>query len=175
MKKMTQKLFLAAAIMLAVSSSASAQVTKTATATANIVTPISLNKTFDMNFGNVAVSSTAGTVVLPAAAGAPSRTLTGGVTLPTINGTVTAAAFAVGGEPSYTYAITIPSTDLTITNGASNTMIVNAFVCSLGATGTLDGTGAQTLYIGATLNVGASQASGSYVSGTPFSVTVNYN
>ncbi|MCX6259282.1 MAG: DUF4402 domain-containing protein, partial [Bacteroidia bacterium] len=36
----------------------------TATATATIVAPIAITKTVDMNFGNVAVGITAGTVVL---------------------------------------------------------------------------------------------------------------
>lgn len=151
----------------------SAQATATATATATIVTPISISKTVDMNFGNVAVSaSTAGTVVLtPAGA----RSATGGVTLPTTAGTVTAASFTVSGQGDYTYSITVPSTDLTITSG-SNTMTVNTFTSNPAATaGALSSGGTQTLTVGATLNVGAGQAAGTYVSATPFSVTVNYN
>lgn len=148
-----------------------AQETATATATATIVTPISITKTADMNFGNVAVRSTAaGTVVLTPAGG---RTATGGVTLPASNGTVTAASFTIGGTGNYTYSITLPSTNLTITSGA-NTMTVNTFTSSPSAVGTLTA-GAQTLTVGATLNVSAAQASGTYVSTVPFDVTVNYN
>src|ERR1700750_854859 len=101
-----------------------AQATATATATATIVTPISLTKTVDMNFGNVAVSAATGGTVVLTPAGA--RTNTGGVTLPPTSGTVTAASFTVDGQGSYTYAITLPSTDLTITSG-TNTMTVNTF------------------------------------------------
>ncbi|HTE09552.1 MAG TPA: DUF4402 domain-containing protein [Chitinophagaceae bacterium] len=170
MKKGT-KLILAALIMMVSASGAYAQATATATATATIVTPISITKTVDMNFGNVAVqASTAGTAVLTPASG---RSSTGGVTLPATPGTVAAASFTVNGQGAYTYAITLPSTALTITSGA-NTMTVNAFTSTPSATGALTA-GTQTLNVGATLNVAAAQASGVYVSATPFSVTVNYN
>ncbi|HTL06956.1 MAG TPA: DUF4402 domain-containing protein [Chitinophagaceae bacterium] len=170
MKKGT-KLVLAALVMLVSASTSFGQATATATATATIVTPISITKNVDMNFGNVAVQTgTGGTVVLtPAGA----RSITGGVTLPVVNGTVTAASFTVDGQGTYTYAITLPSTDLTISSG-SNSMIVNTFTSTPSATGALTA-GTQTLNVGATLNVSAAQAAGVYVSGTPFNVTVNYN
>lgn len=154
-----------------ISISAFAQVTATATSTATIVTPITITKTVDMDFGNVAVGAVPGTVILTPAG---SRTATGGVTLPVVTGTVTAATFTVTGTPAYTYSITLPSTDLTITSGA-NTMTVNSFTSDPTPTGTLDGSGSQTLDVGATLIVSANQASGVYISGTPFAVTVNYN
>lgn len=168
------KLLSATILLVGSATGAFAQATATATATATIVTPISITKSVDMNFGNVAVSaSTAGTVVL---ATDGTRTSTGGVTLPTTAGTVTAASFAVAGQGNYTYAITLPSSALTITSG-SNTMTVNTFVSnpSAGSGGTLSAGGTQTLLVGATLNVAAAQPAGVYVSGTPFSVTVNYN
>jgi hypothetical protein len=148
-----------------------AQVSATATATAIIVTPIGITKTQDMNFGNVAVSPTiAGTVIL---APGSTRTLTGGVTLPAVAGTVTDAEFNVVGSGVYTYVITLPSTAVTLTSGA-NTMTATAFTSNPSGTGTLTA-GAQLLKVGATLNVGAAQVAGTYVTGTPFTVTVNYN
>lgn len=150
---------------------AAAQETATATATATIVTPISITKTVDMNFGNVAVQSTTGGTVELTPAGA--RTSTGGVTLPATNGTVTAASFTVNGNGNYTYAITLPSSPLTITSGG-NTMTVTGFNSTPSGTGALTA-GTQTLNVGATLNVSAAQPSGVYVSGTPFDVIVNYN
>ena len=160
-----------ALLLTGISISTFAQVSATANASATIVTPIAISKTVDMNFGNVAVSATAGTVVLTPAG---SRSLTGGVTLPTIAGTVAAASFNVTGANNYTYTITLPSTALPITSGA-NTMSVNSFTSNPATTGTLSATGSQTLNVGATLNVSASQAAGSYTSVTPFTVTVNYN
>ena len=157
---------------LGIANISTAQVSATATAEATIVTPIAITKTTDMNFGNVAVSATAGTVVLSPAG---SRTTTGGVTLPATPGTVTAAAFNVTGLATYTFAITLPSTALTLTrNLGTETMTVTAFTSNPSGTGTLT-SGAQTVNVGATLNVSALQVAGTYVSGTPFTVTVNYN
>ena len=151
---------------------AQANATASANTTATIVTPLSITKTVDLEFGNVAVGSTAGTVVMNTASG---RTAGGGVTLPTTTtGTVTAAKFEVAGTATYTYAITIPSSNLTIANG-TNTMIVNAFTSNPATAGVLDATGKQDLFVGATLNVGASQAAGAYESATDFEVTVVYN
>jgi hypothetical protein len=159
----------AAIVLVSGFTTVSAQVTATATGSATIITPIAISKTTDMNFGNVAVSATAGTVILTPAS---TRSITGGVTLPAVNGTVAAAAFAVTGLGASTYSITLPST-YTITSGANN-MTVNAFTSTPSGTGALTA-GAQTVQVGATLNVAASQAAGTYVNATGFNVTVNYN
>ena len=160
-------------IVLAAANSSFAQATATASCSANIITPITITKTVDMNFGNVAVSATtAGTAVL-APAGTRTTGGAGGVTLPANNGTVAAASFTVAGQATYTYAITLPST-ATISSGG-NTMTVNTFTSSPATTSTLSGTGSQTLTVGATLNVAAGQASGAYTNATAVPVTVNYN
>src|ERR1700744_5269120 len=109
MKNIT-KVILASAAILGSASGAFAQASATASASATIITPISIAKTVDMNFGNVAVAaSTGGTVVL-----STSRTRTpcgaGVVTLPSTTGTGAAAQFTVSGEANYTYAITLPGT-----------------------------------------------------------------
>ncbi|HCV15589.1 MAG TPA: hypothetical protein DF637_04575 [Rikenellaceae bacterium] len=170
--KTTFKILAVLVAMVGFSASSYAQSSATATATGTILTPIAIANAANMNFGNVASSGTAGTVVLPPAA-SPTRTTTGGVSLPSPVGTISAATFTVTGNGSATYAITLPSTATTVTSGA-NTMTVDAFTSSPSGTGTLT-SGTQTLYVGATLNVGASQAAGEYVSGTAFTVTVNYN
>jgi hypothetical protein len=167
------KFFATAAIIIAGTNASFAQASATASASANIITPISIVKTVDMNFGNVAVSaSTGGTVVL---APAGTRTNTGGVTLPVAAGTVAAASFTVSGAATYTYAITLPSTTVTITDGSSHSMNVTAFTSTPSATGTLSGTGTQTLTVGATLTVAAAQAANAYTNATALPVTVNYN
>jgi len=125
-----------------------------------------------MNFGNAAVTGTAGTVIL---APAGTRTTSGGVTLPATAGTVAAAAFTVTGATGYTYAITLPSTNYVITRATgTETMNVNAFTSNPSGTGTLTG-GTSTLTVGATLNVSAAQVAGTYTNATGFPVTVNYN
>src|ERR1700753_3762247 len=86
MKSLT-KIFATATIIIAGASASFAQATATASASATIITPITITKTADMNFGNVAVSATiAGTAIL---APAGTRSGTGGVNLPATNGTVT--------------------------------------------------------------------------------------
>lgn len=165
--------FLAIVMVASFSNKVVAQATATATATATIVTPIAIAKTVDMNFGNVAVTATPGTVIL---APAGTRTTSGGVTLPVEDGTIAAASFTVTGVDGYAYGITLPSDDYIITKtSSSETMTVNAFTSDpTGTEGNLAG-GTETLNVGATLNVAAEQAAGEYTNTTGFDVTVNYN
>jgi hypothetical protein len=122
------KAIVTAAVVIGFTNSSFAQASATASASANIITPISITKTVDMNFGNVAVSgSVAGTVVL-APAGTRTTGGAGGVTLPSNTGTVSGASFNVAGQASYTYAITLPASCV-ITDGTHN-MTVNAFTSS---------------------------------------------
>ena len=172
MKNIAKSLVIAAIAIVSANSSF-AQASATASASATIVTPISIAKVTDMNFGNVAVSATlAGTVIL-----APASTRTtggaGGVTLPAVTGTVAAASFTVSGQATYTYAISLPATK-TLTSGGNN-MTVDNFTSTPSATGTLGAGGTQTLTVGATLNVAAGQAAGTYTNAAGVPVTVNYN
>jgi hypothetical protein len=171
--KKTIMFFSVAVAMAGFSTAAYAQETATATATATILTPISITKEVDMNFGNVAVQSASGGTVILTPAGV--RSITGGVTLPVISGTTTAASFIVNGQGNYTYAVTLPSSAVTLNDGASNTMTVTAFTSNPSGTAGVLTSGTQTLNVGATLNVSAAQNAGTYVSATPFNVTVNYN
>jgi hypothetical protein len=168
MKKLIP-VFTAVLMMVVFATTVKAQVTGTATGTASIITPIAIANAGNMNFGNIAVSATAGTVVLTPAG---TRSKTGGVTLPAVTGTVSAAAFTVTGLGSSTYSITLPTT-YTITSGANN-MTLGTFTSTPSGTGTLS-SGTQTVNVGATLNVAASQAAGAYTNATGFPVTVNYN
>ncbi len=171
-KKM-KKIFALSVILLAFSAGAFAQLSDVATATATIVSPLSIANTVDMNFGNVAVGGSSGTVVLTPAG---VRSTTGGCALPTVTGTVTAATFNIGGEPGTVYTITMPAGATTITSGG-NTMTVDSWQSSLAPTAsrTLPVGGTEVLNIGATLNVAANQPTGTYISGTPFTVSINYN
>lgn len=161
-----------AVAILATGSAYAQQTEDTQPANSNgaIVADITLIKTSDLNFGDVIAGGTSGTVVLTAAA-SPTRSVTGGASLGNAVG-VSSATFTVGGEGASTYSITLPTSDITITSGA-NSMIVNTFTSNPNGSGILSG-GSQTLYVGATLNVGASQASGSDYTGT-FNVTVAYD
>ena len=150
-----------------------AQVSATATGTATVITPIAITSSGNMSFGNIAVSPTlSGTVVLSPAA---VRTTGGsnGVTLPAVTGTVSAASFNVTGLGSSTYSITLPSSYI-ISDGASHSMTVDTFTSTPSSTGVLT-SGAQTIKVGATLNVAAAQAAGTYTNAAGFPVQVNYN
>lgn len=122
-----------------------------------------------LSFGSFSAANVAGTVTVTAAG---ARSSGGGVIL-VPSGSGAAASFSVTGSPGATYAITLPVNGVVFLSSGSNTMGVNNFTSNPASTGQLSGGGSQTLMVGATLSVGANQASGSY-SGT-FNVTVNYN
>jgi hypothetical protein len=168
MKNIT-KLFAIAIAIIGFSATSFAQVTGHASTSATILTPIAITKNTDMNFGNVAINNTTGTVIL---ATNSARSFTGGITFPVVTGTVAAAKFTVTGETNATYSISLPAS-VTLTNGA-NSMIVDAFTSTPSGTGAL-AAGTQEILVGATLNVGASQASGTYTNAADLAVTVNYN
>jgi hypothetical protein len=166
-------LFTATILMTCFTAKATAQLLKTVnmTGSATCIPALTIANIDDLNFGNIQAGSTLGTVVLTPAG---VRSKTGGITLPAITGTVTVASFNVTGNASSTYAITLPTT-YTITDGHSHNMIVNTFTSTPSSTGTLSSGGAQTITVGATLNVGALQVGGVYTNATGFNVTIIYN
>ncbi len=174
MKNIFKSLAIATVGIIGFSTASFAQASATASASANIILPISIIKTVDMNFGNVAVSATVAGTVLLDPAGTRTTGGAGGVTLPATTGTVSAASFTVNGQGSYTYAITLPVSCI-ISDGASHDMTVDAFVSSPSVTGLLSSAGSEVVNVGGTLNVAAGQAAGLYTNTTGVPVTVNYN
>ncbi len=132
-----------------------------------IFAPISISAVGDMDFGTMSPTGTAGTVTVTPAGVRTS------VNVDLFGGTPAAASFDVTGDPGANYSITLPSS-ATLTSGGDTMTVgpVPPFTDDAGVTPTLVG-GSDTFNVGATLNVGANQAAGTY-SGT-FSVTVNYN
>jgi hypothetical protein len=146
--------------------------TASAAIIATIVTPIGITKTVDLNFGNIAAGNTSGTVKLDPAG---SLAVSGGVIIPSENGTATPASFLVTGEGNYTFTITLPPESYTVTRiSGPETMLVNNFTSIPSITGRLI-SGTQTIFVGATLTVGASQPASEYKSESAFEITVNYN
>jgi len=139
---------------------------------ATIVAAITIGHTAHLHFGQIIPGVGAGTV-LQSADASPTRTPTG-CTLGNTTG-MSPATFSVGGEPNATYSITLPDDDdVTINDvGLGDAMAITDWTSSPSGTGLLNGSGAQTLYVGGTLNVGAAQVAGEYT-GT-FDVTVTYN
>ena len=167
MKKILLSMVVLAAIAL-IPTSVNAQ-TESVAAGASIIAPISISETAALHFGTIAKDADGGSVVLSAAG---VRTPTG-LTLSTGTPTASAAAFSVGGESGLSYVITLPSAPITITHSGgagTGTMSVGTFTSDIagGVIGTDD-----TFSVGATLTVGADQATGTY-SGT-FNVSIAYN
>jgi hypothetical protein len=166
-----KNLFLVAILLVTVSALSFGQVTVTASTSVNVVTPIGMTLVNNMNFGNIATNGSAGTVVLSTGS---IRTPGTGVSLPAATGTVTAASFDVTGSGTFTYTITIPSSPISLTGGPTSGVTVGTFISAPSGTGALTA-GAQTLLVGATLNLPANTAAGAYSNASDLAVTVNYN
>jgi hypothetical protein len=149
------------------SSSALAQVSDAALTSASIVTPISIVKDVDMNFGDIAVQGGAVAAIVMDSTG--TRSVESGITYP---GTAlnTAAQFTVQGQANYTYGITLPGT-IALTGTTVGSTVSNF---TSNSTGTLTG-GTEIVSVGGTLNLVANQAAGTYTNANELVVTVNYN
>ena len=147
MKKITFILF------ALISGTAFAQ-SATATASAEIMSPMTIGKTTDLNFGKIA-STSAGTVRI-----GTDNVVAGSATR--ISGTTpTAAAFTVNGANNYAYTVSVPQS-ITLTNltgDGGETMTVDSFTHNSTEVGTGE---PQTFQVGARLNVGESQVVGNY-------------
>ncbi len=146
----------------------------TADASTEVITPISITKTGDMNFGIFSTDGTVGTILISPAAtavAAPSS----GITITNIT-TPTAATFKVDGDSDYEYTIELPTEITLIGKTETNTMTIDKFTSSLNSLseGKL-ASGTATIYVGGTLNVAATTAKDVYSNTTDLTVTVNYN
>ncbi len=163
--------------MIAFTAAAVAQSTATTFAATNarVITPITITKTVDvdMNFGNLVATAAGGDIVLSTDG---SRTGPVAILAGTQNGTIAAASFKVDGEADFTFDIALPADPFLVSNDDTEpaTMSVGTFVSSLDATSTLT-LGTATLLVGATITMGANQASGTYDNENELVVTVNYN
>ncbi len=129
--------------------------------------PIAINSVLDLDFGTLAGDATLpGTATIDPATNA--KTVSGGVS--DFGGVHRRASFLVTGDPNTAFTVILPSS-VTLTSGG-NTMTLNGFSSSPSGVGTLNGLGFSVLFVGATLQVGAGQAAGTY-SGA-FTVVVNY-
>ena len=148
----------------------------TAQASGTVIEPIAIVKSADLSFGEFAPG--AGGTVTVSTSGARTNS---GVILSTIGSAPTAARFDVTGEADATYSISITA-DAALSDGAAGTMTLATFSDFTGADATsgdvqLGGgtltAGAQSIYVGGTLTVGASQTAGTYTG--DIVVNVEYN
>ncbi len=151
----------------------------TSTATSTVIAPIGISAPVVLSFGKFAPG--AGGSVTISNSGARTGT---GVILSSTASTLTAARFDVTGEASTTYAIT--HSGVTALSGPTVATVVQTMALAKtsdltganvttgnAATGTLSTGGAESIYVGGTLTVGAAQAAGVYTGAV--TVTVEYN
>lgn len=142
----------------------------TANSSATVMQPLNITVAEHLAFGKFGVG--AGGSVTISTSGV--RSSSGVVEM---GGTTTAAKFDVTGEAGATYTIALAPTTLT-SGGNSMSFVTVSDLTGANATsgnaasGTLTG-GAQSIYVGGVLTVGAAQAAGLY-SGT-LTATVQYN
>ncbi|NLT03802.1 MAG: DUF4402 domain-containing protein [Bacteroidales bacterium] len=166
----TNQLLLTLAAIVASVTCAFSQVTATGHVAVTIVSPISITKTQDMNFGHVSVESGVGSVTLSPENQA--RLVSGDVELME-GGAVSVASFKVKGYQGATFSISLPQSPVMISNG-SKSMMVTDFTSTPSGFGDL-ADGSKDVKVGATLVVTGDQILGEYASVSPFPVTVNYN
>lgn len=137
--------------------------TITGNATVLIQNTIGTSQTQQMNFGTVSPTANAGVVTLSPAGVASSSTLG-------TYGAGAAGKFNIVAQPSTVMQVSFSNG--TVTNG-SESMTLDNFTSTSTPTGyTTDSNGLLALSVGANLNVGANQPSGTY-NGT-YTVTVSY-
>ena len=160
--------FISLISMLDIGSKPVVAATATATVTANIIIEMSVTTQGNMAFGDVSTSTSAGSVVLSTTG---DRTSIGGAT---INSSIPGSPgeFSATGEPLAVFSVSMPAT-VQLTSSSNNSMTVDNFISEPSISGQLDGSGNQSVLVGATLHVGSQQAFGSY-SGL-MSLNVNYN
>ena len=178
------KIIAIAIVLLGIETNSFAQLTINPSASGTIVQTITFLKLYDLDFGNMAVTTLSGYCVLHPMAGAnPTRDHFNGVTLPAFIGTPRAAAFTVTGVPSEYFTITILQVGIFISHTVlpANQMLVNTFTCDQQQTAPdmwrqqLDAlNGDATFYVGATCHVTGGQLAGLYTNAAGFPVTVNY-
>ena len=144
----------------------------TASASATVVTPITVTKNVDLEFGSFSPDpGYVGTITLtPALMTARSKTGTG---LTLYTSAISAAKFTITGTDSQTFTFVLPSSAQSMVGSVTGTMNATNFTSDLTSGTAALVSGSKVMYVGATLNVGANQVSGEYTGS--FDVTVAYN
>ena len=163
---------LALSLLLAPAAGQAAPVAAPNPAQANAVMlfPLEIVKNRDLDFGNIATTGVAGTVIINPETDTISAT--GGALL-VGGGTPHAAQFTGAAQGNNVVIIRIPKQPVTLTRvGGTDTMIANNFTLQGLDKRAVAARVAFDFRVGATLNVGANQTEGTYV-GT-FDVSIQY-
>lgn len=129
--------------------------------------PLSVILLQDLDYALVGSTNASGTVTIDSATG--TKTVAGGVL--DFGGIHSRAYFEIHGEKNRSFTITLPAS-VTITSAGGATTTITGFESTPAFTGTLAGNGKAFVYVGAVLQVGASQLDGIY--NNLFDITVNY-
>lgn len=141
-------------------------------AQAAVVAPLQITAGTNLRFGQFANATTAGTITIdPFGTVSTTGGMIGANTFAQTAAGRGNATFRMTGNPNATVGITV-STNVQVVSGI-NRMSITGFTGNVANSAiVLDATGAYTLAVGATINVNANQAPGSY-SGT-YILTVTY-
>ncbi len=146
---------------------AQASASATVNSRATVIDPIQIDKTVDMDFGNIITAYNPGSVILSPDG---SRVAYGVQISNTLPGNVTPAE-AVVTHGNNNYSITLPESFLLYNQENPNqVLVINQFVVL-----PEEGEIMDVIRIGATLNLEANQLSGFYTNSEGFNVTVSYN
>ena len=164
---MRKYLFILIFSLIAFSASAQNSASATVNSRATVIDPIKIDKTVDLDFGNIISAYNPGQVILSPEG---SRVAYGVQISNSIPGTVNPAE-AVVTHGNNNYAITLPE-QFTLYNqeNPNQVLIINRFTVQ-----PQEGNLADIIKIGGTLNLEANQTSGFYTNSSGFNVTVSYN
>ncbi len=164
MQKFILFLFLGLSSLFAM---AQASASATVNSRATVIDPIKIDKTVDLDFGNIITAYNPGSVILSPDG---SRVAFGVQISNTIPGNVTPAE-AVVTHGNNNYAITLPESFLLYNQVNPNQVLrIDQFTVS-----PQQGDEMDIIRIGGTLNLEANQLSGFYTNSSGFNVTVSYN
>ena len=164
MQKFILFLFLGLSSILAM---AQASASATVNSRATVIDPIQIDKTVDLDFGNIITAYNPGSVILSPDG---SRVAYGVQISNTIPGNVTPAE-AVVTHGNNNYAITLPESFLLYNQENPNQVLrIDQFTVT-----PQEGEVMDIIRIGGTLNLEANQLSGFYTNSSGFNVTVSYN
>lgn len=159
-------------ICLAYSLSGFAQASASANVTsrAKIIEPIKIDKTLDLNFGNIISGFNPGSIVLSP----EGSRIANGVQLSDAAGGEVSPAEAKITHGNNAYSVTLPDSFTLINQENPNQiLVIDQFTISPVQNTGLEGI--DVLRFGATLHLEANQVSGNYTNANGFNVTVTYN
>ncbi|GGG42051.1 DUF4402 domain-containing protein [Christiangramia forsetii] len=137
------------------------------TASVNIIEPISIETTSNMNFASIDARNGGSVILNPD----HTRITTGDVRLENA-ASVSAAVFEVRGQNGHSYNISVPTGEFKMTNG-TNEIVIKDFLTDFKAGSKNSDT--QTISLGATLQIEPEQMPGHYTTSSPIEITVSYN